>query len=449
MLPLNRFISFIELNKLFKPQDKVLLAVSGGKDSVLMAHLFNEADFKIGIAHCNFDLRGAESDGDEAFTQDLARQLNVPFFSTRFNTERFAKNNQMSIQMAARQLRYHWFENIRRENNFDFIALAHHQSDTIETVLLNLVRGTGIAGLHGILPKRDKLIRPLLFLSRDEIDAIMSQNKINYREDSSNSSVKYARNKIRLEVIPRLKELNPFLEDTFENNSRRFKELEDFLNDHVSGLRQALFRTAPSGDTHISLESLKGLSHRRLLLVELFKPFGFSEAVLEDLVNSWSGQPGKVFESATHRLLLDREDLILDEIRTDELPEKIINQGQEVIEWGDVAISICEKPATEFRAPESNNIAFFDSSLLHFPLKLRQWNTGDYFHPFGMRGKKKLSDFFTGLKIPLTEKKKIPVLVNGNGDIIWVAGYRTDNRYRVNSVTEKVIIFEKQNTHDH
>lgn len=437
-------MSFIELNKLFNPADKVLLAVSGGKDSVLMTHLFNEAHFTFGIAHCNFKLRGDESDGDEIFTRNLAGQFNVPFFTTSFNTEVLARQYKMSVQMVARQLRYDWFEQIRAENEYDYIALAHHQNDTVETVLLNLVRGTGIAGLHGILPKRGKLIRPLLFLGREEIDTLILENKYAYREDRSNSSVKYARNKLRIEVIPKLKELNPHLEETFETNSRRFKELEDFLTFQTEQLRTKNFLVLPSGDIHIRLDDLRQLEPKSLLLYELFKTYNFSEPVLNDLMQSWDGQAGKIFESPTHSLLLDRNSLILTTLKTNETLETLIFKGEKKASWEDSNFNIQEVQTSEFKSSFTKEASFFDEEMLQFPLKLRQWKKGDYFHPFGMKGKKKLSDFFTGLKIPLTEKKHIPVLENGNGDILWVAGYRSDERYKVTEQTKKVIIFEIQ-----
>lgn len=448
MLPLNKFLSFVELNQLFKQTDKVLLAVSGGKDSVLMTHLFNEANFSFGIAHCNFKLRGGESDSDEAFTRDLAQQVDAPFFNTTFNTRAFVEEHKISVQMAARQLRYDWFEQIRRDYAFDYIALAHHQSDTIETVLLNLVRGTGIAGLHGILPKRGKLIRPLLFLKREEIDALIVENKLPYREDNSNKSTKYARNKLRIDVIPKLKEINPHLEETFEANSRRFKELEDFLNIQTEMLRKEIFKVLPSGDVHIKLEDLKKIQPRSLLLYELFKPYSFSEAVLEDLVRSWGGQPGKVFESTTHVLVLDRMTLILSSKSTADPLPTLVFKGIDNAKWEQVDVKIKSVGVEDFKIVRDNSFAFFDETLLQFPLKLRHWNKGDYFYPFGMKGKKKLSDFFTEKKIPLNAKNRVAILENGNGDVLWIAGYRSDDRYKVTEQTKKVIIFEIKNNND-
>lgn len=444
MLPVNRFLSFVELNKLFTHTDKILLAVSGGKDSVLMTHLFNETGFAFGIAHCNFKLRGDESDKDEDFTRELARQVDAPFFSTTFNTRAFVEEHKISVQMAARQLRYDWFEQIRRDNAYDYVALAHHQSDTTETVLLNLVRGTGIAGLHGILPKREKLVRPLLFLTRQEIDGLIDENKFPYREDSSNSSARYARNKLRIDVIPKLKEINPHLEATFETNSRRFKDLEDFLNLQTEQLRKDIFQTLPSGDVHIELQDLKKLNPKNLLLYELFKPYNFSEAVLEDLSRSWDGQPGKVFESATHFLLLDRMALILSPRTKAEFSSILVFKGENNIDWGHINVKMEVLDSENFIPSGDNNFAFFDETLLQFPLKLRHWNKGDYFYPFGMKGKKKMSDYFTEKKIPLNTKNNIPILENGNGDVLWVAGYRSDDRYKVTEQTKKVIIFEIQ-----
>ncbi len=250
MLPVKKFIDFIEQNKLFERDSKVLAAVSGGMDSVLMVHLLKVAGFNFGIAHCNFQLRGDESVADEAFCKKLAEQLEVPFHVVKFDTQLFATGKKISIQMAARDLRYQWFEQMRLTAGYSVIALAHHQNDAIETILLNLTRGTGIAGIHGILPKNGVLVRPLLFLTRQEIQSLITAKQYNYVEDSSNVSVKYARNKIRLEVIPKLKELNPGLENTFENNLKHFRDLELLLELKLEELRNELL-VPVSDEIHI------------------------------------------------------------------------------------------------------------------------------------------------------------------------------------------------------
>src|SRR3569833_38035 len=240
MLPLERFREFITENDLFGHHDKILAAVSGGKDSVLMAHLLKASGFSFGIAHCNFQLRGDEALADKAFVFSLASELGVPIHSIDFDTKKYAADQKISIQMAARELRYQWFQQISQQYGYSVIALAHHQNDAIETILLNLTRGTGIGGLHGILPKNGNLVRPMLFLKREEIDGLIQSHQLNYREDSSNSSAKYARNKIRLKVIPKLKELNPALEETFERNLEHFRQLEILLRQKLDQLRNEL-----------------------------------------------------------------------------------------------------------------------------------------------------------------------------------------------------------------
>ena len=452
MLPIDRFLTFIEQNQLFETSERVLLAVSGGRDSVLMTHLFNAAKMNFGIAHCNFSLRGSESDGDEAFVRDLAERMDVPFHLVRFDTEVYSKQNAVSIQMAARHLRYSWFDKIRAQSGYEYVAVAHHQSDATETILLNLIRGTGIAGLHGILPKRARIIRPMLFLSSAEVTTVVEQNEIQFREDSSNVSVKYARNKIRHQVIPVLKELNRDLDETFAANGRRFAELEDFLNVQIGQLRNELFTGMPEGVISINLPQLKTLHPRLLLLYELFKPFGFQEPVLTDLISNWDGQPGKVFESESHQLLLDRGRLILRKKgsgsdQSDQasagLSEGInISENDWHIYLKQGILKIGIRDSSDITFNPDPRFAYFDHKLLQFPLKLRQWTKGDFFYPFGMKGKKKLSDFFTSLKLSRYSKESVPVLENRNGDILWVVGYRSDNRYKISAQSKKVFILE-------
>ncbi len=448
MLPTDRFLAFIRQHHLFEPSDKVLLTVSGGRDSVLMTYLFNSASLNFGIAHCNFSLRAHESDEDQEFVKELALGFNVPFFNTRFETEAYAENNHISTQIAARQLRYSWFEKIRKENQYQYIAVAHHQSDATETVLLNLVRGTGISGLHGILPKRGTVIRPLLFLSGTEVRELIALHHLPYREDSSNLSAKYARNKIRLKVIPVLKELNAGLEITFAENSRRFAEIEEFLHNQVLALRKDLFKVTSPDEITIPLHPLKELKPLKLLLFELFRPHDFSETTISDLIRAWGGQPGKIFESSTHTLLLDREQLILKKKLSSETPDVPIFEQSRSVSWKNSTFTCSFSDPGQVHIETDPGIAYFDEGLLQFPLKLRLWRKGDYFYPFGMKGKKKLSDYFTGLKLSLFRKENIPVLENGNGDILWIAGYRSDNRYRITSRTQKVFILEKQNNNE-
>ncbi|MFB9843732.1 tRNA lysidine(34) synthetase TilS [Mucilaginibacter ginsenosidivorans] len=439
MLPTERFREFIVKNDLFGHHHKILAAVSGGKDSVLMAHLLKAAGFDFGIAHCHFQLRGQEALADKAFVSSLASELNVPVHNIDFDTKKYAADEKVSIQMAARELRYQWFQQISRQYGYDFIALAHHQNDAIETILLNLTRGTGIAGLHGILPKNENLIRPLLFLSREEIDQVIQNNKLTYREDSSNSSNKYARNKIRLEVIPKLKELNPALEETFERNLGHFRELEILLGQKIGELKKELF-TGHDGDIRIPVQQVKKLNPQKLLLYGLLSEFGFNESTIGDIISSLDKHPGRIFESPGFILLLDRTELVVS--KKDAEPALItIDKAQHEAHYGNYRISILhdDSPLIVKDNPMAVSI---DADLLIYPLTVRSWQQSDHFYPLGMKTRKKLSDFFIGLKIPLHQKKHVPLLVNGNGEIAWIGGLRPDNRYKVSMKTKKVTIFE-------
>jgi tRNA(Ile)-lysidine synthase len=443
MLPVKSFTDFIEQNNLFERNSKVLAAVSGGMDSVLMVHLLKSAGFNFGIAHCNFQLRGDESLSDQEFCNNLAMQTCVPFHTISFDTLKHAAAEKISTQMAARDLRYQWFEQVRQQSGYTVIALAHHQNDAIETILLNLTRGTGIAGMHGILPKNGTLVRPLLFLGREEVQDIINENSLAYVEDSSNSSVKYARNKIRLEVIPKLKELNPALEHTFEKNLGHFRDLELFLGQQVATLKKELF-VYKGDEIHISIAAIKKLEPKRLLLYKLLQEFGFNETVIDDLIEALDKHAGRVFESARYRLLLDRGKLILAKQIHGALPEVLIGKNEREVNYAGYRLSVLhdDSPLIVKNNPMAVSI---DTDLLIYPLTLRPWRQGDRFYPLGMRKAKKISDFFIDQKVPLHGKEAIPLLVNGNGDIIWIGGYRPDDRYKVSDSTKKVTIFELSN----
>jgi len=440
MLPVKKFTDFIKQNTLFAPGSKVLAAVSGGMDSVVMAHLLKAAGFNFSIAHCNFQLRGDEAIADQEFCNNLAQQLRVQFHTVNFNTSAHAAEKKISIQMAARELRYQWFEQISQQHGYDVIALAHHQNDTIETILLNLTRGTGIAGLHGILSKSGNLVRPLLFLRREEIQIIVKQDKLSYVEDSSNSSTKYARNKIRHEVIPKLKELNPALENTFENNLQHFRDLETLLELRLAELRKELFITHED-EIHLSINFVKKLNPKRLLLFKLLQEYGFNETSVDDLIASLNKHSGRIFESTGFTLILDREKLILTPKVSDQLDPVAINEGDKEINFGNYKLNLLhdDSPLIIKDNPMAVSV---DAALLVYPLTLRAWQQSDFFYPLGMKTRKKLSDFFIQQKIPLHEKSRIPLLVNGNGDILWIGGQRLSDLYKVNDNTKKVTIFE-------
>ena len=440
MLPVKQFTDFIEQNSLFTRGGRVLAAVSGGMDSVVMAHLLKAAGFNFSIAHCNFQLRGHEALADQEFCHQLSQQLRVQFHTISFDTKKYAADNKISIQMAARELRYQWFEQLGQQYGYDVIALAHHQNDAIETILLNLTRGTGIAGLHGILPKNGNLVRPMLFLNRDEIQAVITKNGLSYVEDSSNASTKYARNKLRHEVIPKLKELNPGLEKTFENNLQHFRDMETLLELRLADLKQELF--IYNGDEiHLLISALKKLEPKRLLLFKLLQPYGFNQTTVDDVMASLDKHSGRTFESGNFMLILDRDKLILSK-KNNHQPEPIlINEGDREVNYSHYKVNLLHDDSALII--KSNPLAAaIDTSLLIYPLTIRSWQQGDQFYPLGMKTRKKLSDFFIQQKIPLHEKSAIPILINGNGDIMWIAGHRLSEHYKVHDNTKKVTIFE-------
>ncbi|QXU41950.1 tRNA lysidine(34) synthetase TilS [Pedobacter sp. D749] len=439
MLPVKQFQDFIEQQQLFVRANKILLAVSGGEDSVLMLHLFKAIGIDVGVAHCNFNLRADEAQRDESFVALLAKNLELPFYVTHFDTKKYAAENKISTQMAARDLRYNWFEEIRSKKGYDYIALAQHQNDAVETVLINLTRGTGISGLHGILPKRDLLIRPLLFLNRRQIDELVKVNNLDFVEDSSNASIKYTRNKIRLQVVPHLQEINPNLEKTFAENIARFAELETFLNIQVQKIANKILNKRNDG-IYIPLDEIYKLNPQKLLLYELLKPFNFGENVVQEILDSLKALSGTHFFSATHQAIINRNDLVIVEKNISVTANQFIHPTTENIAFANDEISLTFTDMVEFEI--NSNKAFVNADKLIFPLVLRNWQNGDKFIPLGMRNLKKVSDYFIDEKVPLHLKSVTPILVNGNGEIVWIAGMRQDNRYKLTTATKKVAIFE-------
>lgn len=434
------FLDFVRENALFAEGEKVLLTISGGLDSVVMAHLFSQSPYAFGIAHVNFELRGEESEEDSRFVEALAAQLQVPFYTTRLRAAAHAEEEKVSIQMAARDLRYHWFEELRRQHGYHYIATAHHLNDLTETMLLNLSRGTGLAGLHGIAPRRDRVVRPMLFASRQQIEAYAQEEQLSWREDSSNSSLKYRRNKIRKQVVPVLQELNPRVAWAFLEAARQVRAAENLLQEMVNRVRQEILHEH-EGHFYLQLPYLLQQQEPQYLLAALLEPFGMgwqeAGAILRSLQNSAGTASGRWFSSPTHRITIDRQQLVISDtsLATPKALHLSCTEGQTA--FGPYMLQTRLLAARDYQISAEASVAALDVNKLEFPLQVRTPLPGDWFMPLGMKGKKKLSDFMIDRKIPVNLKAELPLLLSGDA-IAWVAGYRLDERFKLSPQTEQV-----------
>ncbi len=444
---LHAFLTYINEQKLFEPSDKVLLTVSGGKDSVAMLDLFCGANFQFAVANCNFQLRGNDSDNDQIFVENICQEKNIEFHTKTFDTKAYAKKNKISIEMAARTLRYEWFESLRQELNYDYIATAHHLNDSIETVLLNLTKGTGISGLKGISAKKEHIIRPMLFASRQEIDGYVTEKNLSWREDSSNASNDYQRNLIRNQVVPLLKKINPNLDETFARNLERFQSLEADFRKNLSHFKATVMREE-NGVFFLKIANIKYWQSANYYLEELLKEFGFNYFQSKEIFNSLDGLSGKVFHSENFTLLKDREELVISPPSLSEnsiflsISLEEINKHQ-TFNFLDkkLKFTVLNIEEIDLKFERNNAILFADFHKITFPITLRQWQEGDWFIPLGMKGKKKISDFLIDKKTSLNLKKNIFLLTSQDA-IMWVVGQRADDRFKLTETTKKILKVE-------
>ena len=438
-------LNHIQQNDLFTSTDKVLLAVSGGIDSSVLCYLFHKAGFSFAIAHCNFQLRDDESDEDESFVKELANHYHVPFHHIRFETNTYIKENKLSIQVAARELRYEWFEKIRREHGYAYIATAHHQGDVIETFFINLIRGTGISGLRSIVSKQGTIIRPLLFASKKDIVAYGEKNKILYREDSSNASDKYLRNKIRHHLLPVLKEFSPVAEESILHSIEKLRDAEFIYKQTIEQARSNICKEK-NNTIHISITELQKLNPLTTYLYEFLKPYGFNAVAAGDILKALNGESGKRFLSTTHRLIKDRDFLIIEPLASSAKEEEYsIHKDQQEFAIPGIILHFQITKAGKRTIPVAPHIAAIDLDMLHFPLILRKWKTGDTFYPLGLNGKKKLSDFFIDKKLSLPEKENTWLLCSDD-KIVWVIGMRIDERFKVTGKTTNILFIEQHDS---
>lgn len=433
-----KFQAYIREHQLFHSTERILLTVSGGRDSIFMVHLFLKANLNFGIAHCNFKLRGNEADLDEQFVEHLAKQHHIEYHTINFNTQEYSKKEGVSIQMAARKLRYEWFEKIRVENNYASIATAHHKNDVAETMLINLIKGTGLAGLHGINNNKGKIIRPILCFTRLEIDQFILEEKIVFREDQSNNDVKYTRNKVRHRVIPELEKINPSVIETLNNEAEQFLGLEKIIQDKIDEERVHLFQNH-NDSIKIAIDKLKKLNPLTSYLYLLLRDYGFNKANVEDIIPALDGNSGKGFYSSTHQLIKDRDFLLLQELKEEETSLFVIEKWEDLKKiplYINHEIKIYDLD-TEIQ--KSKCFAYLDYDKIQFPIILRKWKEGDIFQPFGMKGKKKISDYFIDNKIAISVKKEKWIL-EANNQIVWLVGERIDDNYKLTNQSKSMLV---------
>ena len=429
---------YINKQQLFVEEDKLLLAISGGADSVCLMHILLELGFQFDLVHCNFRLRAKESDADEVFVKELAKKYDLKLHIKSFSTKEYANENKISMQMAARDLRYNWFNELLKLENAKYIAVAHHQDDVIETFFINLIRGTGITGLLGIAEKKNNIVRPLLNTNRSDIEEYLANKKQTFREDSSNTSVKYLRNKIRLQLIPLLEEMNPKIKETIKSEMDILKDTITVFSHQINSVRKEVIKKK-NELVSLNIQKLKTLSPLRIYLYELLNPFGFNQ--IEAIILALDNQCGKQFFSNTHELLIDRKEIFISKIKLEKDSILEINQTDKLIKNKiQLKLSICK----DINISKSNNIAHLDFEKLKFPLILRKWREGDKFKPLGMKNYKKLSDFFIDNKFTQLQKKEQWLLCS-NDKIIWVVGFRIDDRFKIQPNTKKLYIAELLN----
>ena len=435
-----RFLHFIKKHALFDEHHNLLLAISGGVDSMVMWDLVNRLGNKYAVAHCNFKLRGSDSDKDQIFVSGQANRSNTPFFIKAFDTKSYAGAHGLSTQMAARNLRYNWFEELQQSEGFDKILVAHHKDDSVETFFINLVRGSSVKGLVGIRPEYGDIVRPMLCFTREEIDKYAREHQIVWREDISNLEHYYKRNFLRHEVIPRFKELNPNFLETMQINMEKMGEMDRMIEKEVERFVEQGVKIMMDGTIRLNKQKLADLGVGPLVLHELIGAQGFNYTQCKNILSSLEGSPGKTISSETHTAVIDREDVLIRLISEKEEDSFWIQEGDTDINKPiNYRLSIKSIPLNALDKDPKN--AMLDLDKLSFPLEVRRWRNGDKFRPIGMKGQKLISDLLIDEKVSLLDKDFVFVVVSA-GQIVWVAGIRISDEFKVTEKTKKVFHFE-------
>lgn len=443
---LEHFKQYNERHALFSHQDKILLTVSGGVDSMVMLSLFVEGGYNIGVAHCNFNLRGAESDGDEATVEAAAKAYGVPYYCKQFDTTAEMEQSGESMEMVARRLRYEWFDELSREHGYTSIAIAHHIDDSIETFFINLFRGTGLRGLTGITRQRGNIIRPLLFAERREILEYAVSHKIPFREDSSNRSQKYLRNKIRIGMLPMIREINPRFTSIMRGNLYHLTDAERFIEAGISKIKETVLEHCDNDIDRIHTTLIEEHFPQEFVIYEILNSqYGFKGDVVVELYKALQkSDSGKRFYSKEYIACIDRADIVIAPIAEDDECKTFVSREQLRSYCGNAVLYFEHTDIdniSDYNAPAE--VAYLDEQKLVYPLTLRRWREGDSFIPFGMIGRKKVSDYLTDRKVSVIEKSRQFVLLSGE-EIVWVVGRRIDDRYRITKQTENILKITKQ-----
>lgn len=440
-----RFKQYVKEENLFQQKDKLLLAVSGGVDSVVLCELCKQAGYDFVIAHCNFQLRGAESNRDEKFVKEVAKKYNAKLVVKRFDTEKYATDNKLTIQVAARELRYEWFQEIIQDSAFNIqhILTAHHANDNIETMLMNFFKGTGINGLKAILPKQAKIARPLLFAGKEEIISFAKEHKLEFVEDSSNASDKYTRNYFRNKLIPGIKEVFPQVEENLLNNLQRFREAEQLYQQAIDQHKKKLLEQR-GNEIHIPVLKLLKAQPLHSIVYEIIKDFGFTAHQADDCIALLKSETGKYIQSPSYRIIRNRAWIIISPNETTEANNVLIEREGD-IDFIEGKLEIKKLQTSNLKPQTSHQTAQLDAEKINFPIFLRKWKQGDYFYPLGMNKKKKLSRFFIDQKLSLTQKEKAWV-IEMNKKIVWVVGMRIDDRFKITDATKEILQITLVNT---
>lgn len=438
---LEDFKNHIQQNLSFLLKSKVVIGISGGIDSVVLAHLCHKLNFDFALAHCNFNLRGEESNEDEDFILELAEELEVEVFVQNFDTEAYAKENKRSIQMAARELRYNWFKTLAEQLRFKYILTAHHADDNLETFLINFTRGTGLNGLTGIPELNGNVARPLLPFSRERIEEFAKEENIKWRDDSSNSSRKYLRNKLRHEVIPILKGINPKLLDSFQDTLDHLNDTADIVEDKLADFLKNVVSDKNDNSITYKISEFKKTSNPKAYAFEVFKHYGFTE--WNDVADLLDAESGKYVKSNTHRLVKHRQFLILTDCHSKQNQINAVTLSAVEVSQGKIEapIGVLFFNEADTAINNSKNQIYVDKDKLKVPIQLRLWQKEDVFQPLGMKGKKKISKYLKDEKFSPIEKENIWVLTSNN-DIVWVVGQRADERFKVTDQTKQILKIE-------